>query len=355
MGILHLSHGEVETPVFMPVGTRASVKTLSSEDIVEIGYRLILANTYHLLLRPGPDLIKRANGLRGFTAYPYNFLTDSGGFQVFSLAELRKISDNGVKFRSHIDGSWVELTPEISIDTQLKLGSDIIMVMDECLSYPATFEETKRSMKLTLNWEKRSKTYFLNENGHKNGHFLFGITQGGFDRKLRIEATRQIVDIGFDGYAIGGLSVGEPYELMHELLDVVIPELPEESPRYVMGLGSPLEIAKSVYQGVDMFDCVLPTRLGRHGVLFTSQGKIKIKHSKYREDFNSIDPNCSCFVCKNYSRAYMRHLFHVGEFLGMRLASYHNLYYLYQLMKRIRTAIINDNLGELIRELECYY
>lgn len=354
-GILHLAHGKVHTPVFMPVGTQASVKTLTSGDIRDIGFEIILANTYHLLLRPGPDLVADAGGLHGFSSFSGNFLTDSGGFQVFSLAKLRKILPDGVRFRSHIDGNLIFLTPEISIETQLKLGSDILMVMDECLAYPSDIPTTAKSLDLTMKWEKRSKEYFLKRPNLSDQKKLFGIVQGGFDHNLRREAAKRTVELGFDGYAIGGLSVGEPYPLMHELLKTAVPELPEDSPRYLMGLGSPLEIARSVADGIDMFDCVLPTRIGRHGTLYTSQGKLKIKNTVYREDFGPLDPCCSCFVCKEYSRAYLRHLFISGEFLAMRLFSFHNLYYMHSLMKKIRLSIQEKTLSHLISELEQIY
>jgi len=339
----------------MPVGTRASVKTLSAEDIYSLGFKIILANTYHMLITPGPDLVKEAGGLQGFSGYNGNFLTDSGGFQVFSLSKLRKITEEGVRFQSHLDGRKIFLTPELSIDTQLKLGSDIIMVMDECLAYPATLEQTKRSLELTMRWEKRSKDFFVENHGPESGKKLFGIVQGGFDKNLRAEAAKRIVEVGFDGYAIGGLSVGEPYELMHELLPYCVDELPDNSPRYVMGLGSPLEIARCVSQGIDMFDCVLPTRIVRHGLIYTWKGKLKINNSKYKKDFTPLDPECDCMVCKNYTRAYLRYLFKTGEFLAPRLASYHNLHFMKKFMEKIRQAIDDDTLEDFIKYIENIY
>lgn len=339
----------------MPVGTLGSVKTLSSEDLTEIGFRLILANTYHLLLRPGPDLIRDAGGLAGFCSFPHNFLTDSGGFQVFSLATNRKISREGVVFRSHIDGSPLKLTPETSIETQLKLGSDIIMAMDECLPFPTDTAHARTSLNLTLDWEERSRDFFSKYRDPGRGQKLLGIVQGGFDRDLRIEAARKTVELGFDGIAIGGLSVGEPHELMHEILDAVVPELPEHKPRYLMGLGSPLELARAVSQGIDMFDCVLPTRIARHGMLYTWQGKLRIKNQIFAHDFGPLDPECRCLVCRNYSRAYLRHLFHCGEFLAQRLLSYHNLFFMKTLMDKVREAVSADNLENLIWMLQEIY
>jgi len=353
--LLNLNHGIVKTPVFMPVGTRASVKTLSAEDIHEIGFKLILANTYHMLTTIGSDLVKEAGKLQKFSGYSGNFLTDSGGFQVFSLSKLRKITKEGVQFQSHLDGKKIFLTPELSIDTQLKLGSDIIMVMDECLAYPATQEQSRKSLELTMKWEKRSKIFFEQNKGPESGKKLFGIVQGGFDKDLRAEAAKKVVETGFDGYALGGLSVGEPYELMHNLIPYCINELPENSPRYLMGLGSPLEIARCVSQGIDMFDCVLPTRIARHGLIYTWQGKLKILNSKYKKDFKPLDPECDCIVCKNYSRAYIRYLFKVGEFLAPRLASYHNLYFMKKFMEKIRQAIEDDTLEEFIEFIKNIY
>lgn len=339
----------------MPVGTRAAVKTLDAADIDALGFPLILANTYHLLLRPGPDLIREAGGLHGFTGFNGNFLTDSGGFQVFSLSKLRKVTSEGVVFRSHLDGAMVELSPEVSIDTQLKLGSDILMVMDECLAYPHPPEAAEPSLRITMDWEKRSLKYFNSHGGPESGSFLFGIVQGGFDRELRQRAASLTAELGFDGYAVGGLSVGEPPALMHELLDLVVPELPESKPRYLMGVGSPLEVVRAVAQGIDLFDCVLPTRLARHAVLLTWKGKLKIRNQVYRSDFLPPDPDCSCPVCKRYSRAYLRYLFHAGEFTGMRLATLHNLAFMSSLMKEIRQAIREERLADLIRKIEVAY
>lgn len=339
LGKIYTDHGEIETPIFMPVGTRATVKTMTPDELKDIGTQIILGNTYHLYLRPGMDIIKKAGGLHKFMNWDLPILTDSGGFQVFSLANNRKIYEDGVEFRSHIDGSKQFISPEISIDIQNTLGSDIMMSFDECASYPADYDYIKNSMERTTRWAKRCKDH------HKNTdkQALFGIVQGGMYKDLREKSARDLVDLDFPGYSIGGLSVGEPLELMNEMLDHTIQFLPEDKPRYNMGIGSPNYIFESVERGIDMMDCVLPTRIARNGTVFTSDGRLVIKNARYKEDFSPLDHNCDCYTCKNYTRAYIRHLFNVDEILGLRLATIHNLYFLIELMEKIRESIKNDN------------
>ena len=339
LGKIYTDHGEIETPIFMPVGTRATVKTMTPDELKDIGTQIILGNTYHLYLRPGMNIIKKAGGLHKFMNWDLPILTDSGGFQVFSLANNRKIYEDGVEFRSHIDGSKQFISPEISIDIQNTLGSDIMMSFDECAPYPADYDYIKNSMERTTRWAKRCKDH------HKNTdkQALFGIVQGGMYKDLREKSARDLVDLDFPGYSIGGLSVGEPLELMNEMLDHTIQFLPEDKPRYNMGIGSPNYIFESVERGIDMMDCVLPTRIARNGTVFTSDGRLVIKNARYKEDFSPLDHNCDCYTCKNYTRAYIRHLFNVDEILGLRLATIHNLYFLIELMEKIRESIKNDN------------
>ena len=343
LGKIYTDHGEIETPIFMPVGTRATVKTMTPDELKDIGSQIILGNTYHLYLRPGMDIIKKAGGLHKFMNWDLPILTDSGGFQVFSLANNRKIYEDGVEFRSHIDGSKQFISPEISIDIQNTLGSDIMMSFDECAPYPSDYDYIKNSMERTTRWAKRCKDH------HKNTdkQALFGIVQGGMYKDLRERSARDLVDLDFPGYSIGGLSVGEPLELMNEMLDHTIQFLPEDKPRYNMGIGSPNYIFESVERGIDMMDCVLPTRIARNGTVFTSDGRLVIKNARYKEDFSPLDHNCDCYTCKNYTRAYIRHLFNVDEILGLRLATIHNLYFLIELMKKIRESIKNDNFKSL--------
>lgn len=343
LGKIYTDHGEIETPIFMPVGTRATVKTMTPDELKDIGSQIILGNTYHLYLRPGMDIIKKAGGLHKFMNWDLPILTDSGGFQVFSLANNRKIYEDGVEFRSHIDGSKQFISSEISIDIQNTLGSDIMMSFDECAPYPADYDYIKNSMERTTRWAKRCKDH------HKNTdkQALFGIVQGGMYKDLRERSARDLVDLDFPGYSIGGLSVGEPLELMNEMLDHTIQFLPEDKPRYNMGIGSPNYIFESVERGIDMMDCVLPTRIARNGTVFTSDGRLVIKNARYKEDFSPLDHNCDCYTCKNYTRAYIRHLFNVDEILGLRLATIHNLYFLIELMEKIRESIKNDNFKSL--------
>src|SRR5271166_1954050 len=397
-GKLHTAHGDVETPVFMPVGTVATVKGVPQETLEELGVEILLANTYHLFLRPGTETIRKLGGLHGFMAWERAILTDSGGFQVFSLSDLRKVTEEGATFRSHLDGSSHFLSPERAMEIQIGLGADIIMVFDECTEYPADEGRVRSSMEMTLRWAERSKKYFEDHQievpwgavagcqlpvagkPHRskvgkgvassegvsadasagrtgNGQLatencstqaLFGIVQGGMDRELRRESALRTVEIGFPGYAIGGLSVGEPRELTREIVESTLEHLPKDKPRYLMGVGTPEEIALYARMGVDMMDCVLPTRAARHGLLFTSEGKISIKQARYAQDPAPLDPNCPCRVCQRYSRAYLRHLYASNEVLAQVLNTIHNLSFYLDTMRRVRHAI---SLGEESRFL----
>ncbi len=338
-GRLQTPHGLIETPVFMPVGTQATVKTLDPLELKQIGAEIILSNTYHLYLRPGSELIEEAGGLHSFMNWPKPILTDSGGFQVFSLGALNKITEDGVRFQSHIDGSYHYLQPEDSIRVQNQLGADIIMVFDECAPYPCDYSYAKKAMERTHRWAKRS----LQAHQRPDDQALFGIVQGAFYGDLRQESARFLGDLDLPGYGIGGLSVGEPKPIMYEMLEETIPEMPEDKPRYLMGVGSPDCLIEGVIRGVDMFDCVLPTRIARHGKAMTSLGPVIIKNARYAKDFNPLDQNCSCYTCQNYSRSYLRHLFKAKEVLGARLLSYHNLYFLIELMSNLRQAIKDNN------------
>lgn len=340
LGKITTPHGEIETPTFMPVGTRATVKAMTPEEVKDIGAQIILSNTYHLYLKPGHDLIEEAGGLHKFMNWNGPILTDSGGFQVFSLGDLRKIKEEGVEFRSHIDGSKHFISPEKAIDIQNALGSDIMMCFDECVSYPASYEYTKQSMERTSRWARRCKDH--HKNLEKQG--LFGIVQGGMYRDLREQSAKDLLQMDFSGYAIGGLSVGEPMDIMCEVLDYTTPMLPEDKPRYLMGVGTPDYLFEAVIRGIDMADCVLPTRIARNGTAMTSQGRVVIRNAKYAKDFTPLDDECDCYTCKNYSRAYIRHLFNVNEILGLRLTTIHNLRFLIKVMENIREAIRNDNL-----------
>ena len=340
-GRLHTPHGSFDTPMFMPVGTQGTVKTLSPEELHTMGAGVILGNTYHLFLRPGHEIVKKAGGLHRFMNWDGAILTDSGGFQVFSLGALRKISEEGVAFRSHHDGSKQFLSPEKSMEIQMALGSDIAMAFDECTPYPADYEYACRSMRLTTRWAKRCQAVHNRED-----QALFGIVQGGMYADLRQESAEQLVSMDFPGYAIGGLSVGEPKPLMYEVLEQTVPFLPQNKARYLMGVGTPDCLVEGVARGIDMFDCVFPTRVARNGTAITSQGRVVIRNAAYIEDFTPLDPECDCYTCRNYSRAYLRHLIRCDEILGLRLMSLHNLYYLIKLMHQIRTAIIDGNYPE---------
>ncbi len=337
-GRLKFDRGTVETPAFMPVGTYGTVKAMTPEELQGLGAQIILGNTFHLMLRPGTEIIKQHGDLHDFMHWQGPILTDSGGFQVFSLAEMRKITEEGVKFNSPVDGSKVELTPEISMQVQRDLGSDIVMIFDECTPYPATEEEVRTSMELSLRWAERSKVAHAD-----NPSALFGIVQGGMYAELRKKSILRLKEISFDGYAIGGLSVGEPADERNHMLDICMPEMPLDKPRYLMGVGKPEDLIESVRRGVDMFDCVIPTRNARTGYLYTHDGIIKIRNSRYATDTRPLDENCGCYTCKNYSRAYLRHLDKCREILGSRLNTIHNLYYFQDLMKKIRTSIEQNN------------
>lgn len=350
LGSLSTAHGVFATPVFMPVGTQATVKTLAPDELYEIGATIILANTYHLYLRPGPDIVRKAGGLHNFMNYRRGILTDSGGFQVFSLAPLRKITDDGVKFSSHIDGSTHFLTPEKVISVQEDLGGDIIMCFDECSPYPCRYEDARRAVERTSRWAARCRE------AHTRGdQALFGIVQGNVFADLRRESARALQEIGFPGYAIGGLSVGEPKAEMYRILEVMNEELPANQPRYLMGVGTPEDLVEGVRRGVDMFDCVMPTRLARHGTAYTRKGKVVVRNAEYREDFAPLDEDCQCYVCRNYTRAYLRHLIKAGELLGLRLLSYHNIYFLVKLMENIRSAIQEDRFPDFCRAFRAAY
>lgn len=333
-GTVHLTHGDVQTPAFMPVGTYGSVKTLSPDEVRDIGANILLGNTFHLWLRPGLDVIAAHGGLHGFMGWHGPILTDSGGFQVWSLGDLRKISEEGVKFRSPINGDSCFLTPEESMRIQRVLNSDIVMIFDECTPYPATTQQANDSMQLSLRWAKRSKA------AHQgNPNALFGIIQGGMYEELRDVSLNGLTEIGFDGYAIGGLSVGEPKEDMLRILAHTAPQMPQDKPRYLMGVGTPEDLVAGVSRGVDMFDCVMPTRNARNGWLFTRHGDIKLKNARYKLDTSPIDDQCTCYTCRNFSRSYLHHLYRVGEILGARLNTIHNLHYYQELMAGMRSAI----------------
>ncbi|MBC86812.1 MAG: tRNA guanosine(34) transglycosylase Tgt [Bdellovibrionaceae bacterium] len=341
---LETAHGPVETPVFMPVGTKATVKAMLPEELKDIGAQIILGNTYHLHLRPTSELIKSQGGLHQFMNWDGPILTDSGGFQVFSLSGLRKINEEGVEFKSHIDGAKFFMSPESSMEIQMNLGSDIIMAFDECVEYPAEKSRIKESMDMTHRWLERCKAAMTRKES-----LLFGIVQGGLDIELRRESLKQITSVDLPGYALGGFSVGEPIHLMHDLVKEMGHEMPEEKPRYLMGVGTPLDLILMVDAGIDMFDCVMPTRVARNGTLYTWQGKISIKRSEYKNDPSPLDPECECYTCKNYSKAYLRHLFVAGEILSSRLNTIHNLHFYLHLMKKARKAI-QDGVWESFRD-----
>lgn len=343
-GEMKLNHGVVQTPIFMPVGTYGTVKAMAPNELNEIGSQIILGNTFHLWLRPGLDVIEKHGGLHRFMGWDKPILTDSGGFQVFSLKGLRKVTEEGVKFASPINGDKLFLTPEVSMQIQKVLNSDIVMVFDECTPYkindrPATEAEAAKSMRMSLRWAKRSKDEF-ERLGNPNA--LFGIVQGGMYEHLREESLQGLKEIGFHGYAIGGLSVGEPKEEMHRIMDKIVWQLPEDKPRYLMGVGTPEDLVEGVSQGIDMFDCVMPTRNARNGWLFTRYGDIKIRNSKYKDDLRPLDPTCDCYACKHFTRAYLHHLQKVNEILGARLNTIHNLHYYLHLMQEMRDALDED-------------
>ncbi|MBK7961055.1 MAG: tRNA guanosine(34) transglycosylase Tgt [Bdellovibrionales bacterium] len=337
-GTLQTAHGIIQTPVFMAVGTKATVKAMTPEELFSCGTQVVLGNTYHLHLRPGEKVIQNLGGLHQFMGWHGPILTDSGGFQVFSLSGLRKMSEEGVEFRSHLDGSKYFISPEKSMEIQMALGSDIIMAFDECLKYPATNEEIVRSMDLTYRWLLRSKEAMIRPES-----LLFGIVQGGLSREHRLRSMEQVTSVELPGYALGGFSVGEPIHLMHELLPEIVPHMPAAKPRYLMGVGTPMDLLLAIDAGIDMFDCVIPTRVARNGTLYTWRGKVSIKRNEFKEDPSPLDPECDCYTCANYSRAYLRHLFLSGEILGSRLNTLHNLHFYMKLMERSRAAIADGS------------
>ena len=346
-GRIYTPHGVIETPVFMPVGTQATVKAMTPDELKEmIDAKIILGNTYHLHIRPGDELIKEAGGLHKFMNWDRAILTDSGGFQVFSLAKLRDITEEGVKFKSHLDGKELFISPEKSIEIQNNLGSDIMMSFDECCPYPSTYEYTRKSMERTTRWAKRG----LEAHKRKDVQGLFGIVQGGMYKDLRAQSAKDLVAMDFAGYSVGGLSVGEPADLMYDILGDTTKLLPEDKPRYLMGVGSPDYLIEAVLNGIDMCDCVLPTRIARNGTAMTSKGKVVVRNATYERDFTPLDANCDCYTCKNYTRAYIRHLVKAGEILGARLLTIHNLYFLVNLMKNVRESIEADRFLEFREE-----
>lgn len=346
LGTVHTPHGSFDTPAFMPVGTQATVKGMSPDEVKSMGAGIILSNTYHLWMRPGSDIVREAGGLHKFMNWDRAILTDSGGFQVFSLSENRKINEEGVHFRSHIDGSKHILTPEKSIEVQNDLGSDIIMAFDECTPWPAEHSYAKHSLERTTRWLERCI------NAHKNprSQALFGIVQGGTFADLRQQSAREITQFDLPGYALGGLSVGEPGHLMYEMLEATVPILPTDKPRYLMGVGSPDYLIEGSIRGIDMFDCVLPTRIGRNGTVLTHKGRMIVRDKKFSRDFGPLDEKCDCYVCKNYSRAYIRHLIKANEMFGLRLTSWHNIHFLLKLMEDVRQAIKDDRLLDFRNE-----
>ncbi|XJS11532.1 tRNA guanosine(34) transglycosylase Tgt [Aerococcaceae bacterium WGS1372] len=351
LGILHTPHGSFETPIYMPVGTLATVKSLSPEELKDMGAEIVLSNTYHLWLRPGEDIVEEAGGLHKFMNWDRGVLTDSGGFQVFSLSDMRTIKEEGVHFRNHINGEKLFLSPEKAIQIENALGADIIMSFDECPDFHQPYDYVKNSINRTTRWAERG----LKAHQKPNEQALFGIVQGAGFKDLRIQHARDLVSLDFPGYSIGGLSVGETKEEMNEVLDYLTPELPSNKPRYLMGVGSPDALIDGVIRGIDMFDCVLATRIARNGTCMTSHGRLVVKNAKYARDFRPIDEHCQCYTCKNFTRAYVRHLIKSDEIFGMRLASIHNVYFLLQLMKDVREAIRNDQLLEFREDFFEHY
>jgi queuine tRNA-ribosyltransferase len=346
-GRLHLNHGVVETPVFMPVGTYGTVKAMTPEELTGLGAQIVLGNTFHLMLRPGTEVIRAHGGLHGFMHWQGPILTDSGGFQVFSLAELRKMTEAGVHFRSPVNGDAVFLSPEVSMQVQSALNSDVVMAFDECPPYPATPEQARKSMELSMRWARRSRAAF---DELDNPNALFGIVQGGTYLDLRRESIAELRAIGFDGYAVGGLAVGEPADERNAVLEALEPDLPVEHPRYLMGVGTPADIVQAVARGIDMFDCVMPTRNARNGHLFTTQGVVKVRNAAHQSDTGPLDPACACYTCRHYSRAYLRHLDRCNEILGARLNTIHNLHYYLHLMARVRDALDQGRFAAFAQE-----
>ncbi|MDY6967802.1 MAG: tRNA guanosine(34) transglycosylase Tgt [Spirochaetota bacterium] len=354
LGEITTSRGIISTPVFMPVATRGAIRALTNRDIDEIGFDIILSNTYHLYIRPGLEILEKAGGVHNFINYKRPMLTDSGGFQVFSLSNLCKVLDNGVEFRSYLDGSKHLFSPEKTLDIQRIIGSDIMMVLDQCCDYPITFENAKEAVERTLNWAITSNEYWK-QGFDTEKQALFAIIQGGVFEKLRRDCAERLVDLDFSGFAIGGLSVGEPKELYREITELVLELMPEDKPRYMMGVGSPMEILDAVKHGVDMFDCVMPTRIARNGTLYTSTGRINIKANRFAEDFSPLDEKCNCYVCRNYTRAYLRHIFRMGEISSLIYNSYHNLFFMRSFMNNIQESIRGDTFSELYNKWRVVY
>lgn len=351
LGRVHTPHGTFDTPVFMPVGTQATIKGMAPEEVESMGARIILSNTYHLWMRPGNEIVKKAGGLHTFMNWKHSILTDSGGFQVFSLARPKDIKEEGVHFKSHIDGSAHLLTPELSMQIQNDLGSDIIMAFDECCAWPSEHKYAKQSLERTTRWLERC----IKAHANPDKQALFGIIQGSCYADLRKQSAREITSFDLPGYAIGGLSVGEPAELMYEMLEETVPLMPEDKPRYLMGVGTPDYLIEGAIRGIDMFDCVLPTRIGRNGTVLTKDGRLIIRDKKSAEDFRPIEEDCDCYACKNYSRAYIRHLLKAGEMFGLRLCSWHNIHFLLHLMEDVRKAIADDRLLDFRDEFFARY
>jgi len=364
LGKLAVAHGEINTPCFMPVGTQGTVKALSPQELENSGAQIILSNAYHLFLRPGLEVIKKAGGLHNFMSWQKPILTDSGGYQIFSLALLRKVSDEGVSFQSHFDGLKHFFTPQDVISIQQDLGSDIVMPLDECVHYPCAKDQAEVAMKRTIDWARRSKkalgSQFSVFGGHRtpdteHRELLFGIVQGATYEDLRKTCAERLIEIGFDGYAIGGVSVGEPQNLRYNIAEFVSRLLPQESPRYLMGVGTPEDLLEAAGTGIDMFDCVVPTRYGRNGTAFTSIGKLTVRNALFSQDYKPLDPSCDCYACRNFSRAYLRHLFNTEEILGLRLVSLHNIYFYLQLMQKVREAIRQDRFMAFKKEFLSNY
>jgi queuine tRNA-ribosyltransferase len=350
VGRIYTPHGVFDTPMFMPVGTQATVKAVSPDELKAMGAGIILSNTYHLYLRPGADLVAEAGGLHKFMKWDGGILTDSGGFQVFSLGPLRKITEEGVSFRSHIDGSKHFLSPEKAIEVQMALGADIIMAFDECVPYPAEFEYARASTERTTRWAERCQKAHT-----RKDQALFGIVQGGMYKELRTKSAQDLVKMDFPGYAVGGLSVGEPKHLMYEMLEHTVPQLPQTKPRYLMGVGTPDCLVEGVMHGIDMFDCVFPTRVARNGTAMTGKGRLVVKNAQFARDFRPIDPDCDCYTCRNFSRAYIRHLLKTEEIFGLRLTTIHNLHFLIHFMKKMRQAILEDRFVSFRQEFWAHY
>ncbi len=353
IGKIITHRGVVETPVFMPVGTQGTVKTMPPEVVSSLGYNIILSNTYHLYLRPGPDIVKELGGIHRFMNWKRLILTDSGGFQVYSLSQFRKITEEGIFFKSYIDGTEHFFSPITTMEVQKKLGSDIMMVLDTCIPYPLSYEETKSLTELTHKWAVESLEYWERHKNEKQA--VFGIIQGGMYENLRRHSAKFISSLDFNGYAIGGLSVGEPLEIRNQMIEISVEFMSEEKPRYIMGIGTPLDIVDAVMRGIDMFDCVLPTRNARRGTVFTSTGPLSIKNASLKNDSLPVDPECECYTCKNYSRGYLRHLFHAKELLVYYLLTLHNLFYYAKLMEHIKTAIKTETLEDLREKIAQYY